>query len=204
MTTCYAYVGGELDLFAAATRWKSYFRSHLEPYVGSEVLEVGAGLGGTTQVATDANGIAAFSNLSLNLLVGTWQLEFIDATKSLTAAISTAIVLSPGPAQSIIAWPAGPDTTFITAGETLSPAVKVIDKVGNGIPGVPVGWKTLDNLSLLPDSPSTQTDASGVASPGRWVTIPGVPGPFLIQASPSLSGLENAPLTLWAVLKPLG
>src|SRR5690242_18322946 len=50
MTTAFAYVGGELDLFAAATRWKSYFRSHLKPFLGNEVLEVGAGLGGTTRL----------------------------------------------------------------------------------------------------------------------------------------------------------
>ena len=48
--TEYAYAGSELDLFAAATNWKAYFRSHLEPYLGSEVLEVGAGLGGTTRL----------------------------------------------------------------------------------------------------------------------------------------------------------
>jgi SAM-dependent methyltransferase len=48
--TSFAYVGGELDLFAAATSWKSYFRSHLEPYLGRDVLEVGAGLGGTTRL----------------------------------------------------------------------------------------------------------------------------------------------------------
>jgi hypothetical protein len=50
MTTSIAYVGSELDLFAAATTWKSYFRSHLEPYLGRDVLEVGAGLGGTTRL----------------------------------------------------------------------------------------------------------------------------------------------------------
>jgi hypothetical protein len=48
--TDFAYVGGELDLFAAATNWKSYFRSHLDSYLGNEVLEVGAGLGGTTRL----------------------------------------------------------------------------------------------------------------------------------------------------------
>jgi hypothetical protein len=46
----YAYVGGELDLFASAINWKTYFRSHLDPYLGDEVLEVGAGIGGTTQL----------------------------------------------------------------------------------------------------------------------------------------------------------
>lgn len=48
--TDFTYVGAELDLFAAATNWKSYFRSHLEPYLGSDVMEVGAGLGGTTRL----------------------------------------------------------------------------------------------------------------------------------------------------------
>ena len=44
----YTYVGTELDLFAAATRWKSYVRHQVAPYIGRDVLEVGAGLGGTT------------------------------------------------------------------------------------------------------------------------------------------------------------
>jgi SAM-dependent methyltransferase len=42
------YVGTELDLFASATRWKGYLRRRISPYLGPEVLEVGAGLGGTT------------------------------------------------------------------------------------------------------------------------------------------------------------
>ena len=49
MTDPYRYVGDELDLFAAATRWKAYFRRMIAPYLGTEVLEVGAGLGGTTR-----------------------------------------------------------------------------------------------------------------------------------------------------------
>ena len=48
-TDSYHYVGDELDLFAAATNWKAYFRRRIQPYLGSRVLEVGAGLGGTTR-----------------------------------------------------------------------------------------------------------------------------------------------------------
>lgn len=48
--TDYTYIGSELELFQAATNWKSYFRSRLAPYLGREVLEVGAGLGGTTRL----------------------------------------------------------------------------------------------------------------------------------------------------------
>lgn len=46
----FTYVGSELDLFASARNWKSYFRDQLAPYLGEDVLEVGAGLGGTTRV----------------------------------------------------------------------------------------------------------------------------------------------------------
>lgn len=50
MSTDFTYVGSELDLFSAAKNWKSYFRDRLKPYLGDDVLEVGAGLGGTTKV----------------------------------------------------------------------------------------------------------------------------------------------------------
>jgi len=49
----YVYVGTELDLFATAERWKSYVRRRVQPYVGRQVLEVGAGTGGTTRVLCD-------------------------------------------------------------------------------------------------------------------------------------------------------
>jgi SAM-dependent methyltransferase len=44
------YVGTELELFATATRWKTYLRDVVAPYLGARVLEVGAGLGHTTQI----------------------------------------------------------------------------------------------------------------------------------------------------------
>jgi SAM-dependent methyltransferase len=44
------YVGTELDLFEAATNWKSYWGSRVRPYLGPRVLEIGAGHGGTTRV----------------------------------------------------------------------------------------------------------------------------------------------------------
>ena len=49
MSTSFTYAGSELDLFSAAKNWKSYFRDQLAPYLGEDVLEVGAGLGGTTR-----------------------------------------------------------------------------------------------------------------------------------------------------------
>ena len=40
------YPGGELELFAGATNWKSYIGGLLSPYLGETVLDVGAGIGG--------------------------------------------------------------------------------------------------------------------------------------------------------------
>ena len=43
----YTYQGDELDLFRHATRWKRYYAGKLAPYIKGDVLEVGAGIGGT-------------------------------------------------------------------------------------------------------------------------------------------------------------
>jgi SAM-dependent methyltransferase len=43
--TAGTYVGGELELFAAATRWKSYVGRVLRRFIVGRVLEVGAGIG---------------------------------------------------------------------------------------------------------------------------------------------------------------
>ena len=49
----YTYEGDELPTFAEAVRWKRYFRSKLRPWLTGDVLEVGAGQGGTTQLLYD-------------------------------------------------------------------------------------------------------------------------------------------------------
>lgn len=49
----YTYVGSELDLFAHAVNWKAYFHARLAPYIQGDVLEIGAGIGGTTRTLCD-------------------------------------------------------------------------------------------------------------------------------------------------------
>ncbi len=46
------YVGSELELFADAHHWKAYFSDRIRAHLGVNVIEVGAGLGGTTAVLT--------------------------------------------------------------------------------------------------------------------------------------------------------
>jgi SAM-dependent methyltransferase len=44
----FKYVGAELELFAAAHNWKSYWSHHIQPFIAGDVLEVGAGIGSNT------------------------------------------------------------------------------------------------------------------------------------------------------------
>lgn len=45
----FVYVGSELDLFAQAENWKRYYGRFLRRFIAGRVLEVGAGIGGTTR-----------------------------------------------------------------------------------------------------------------------------------------------------------
>ncbi len=52
MSNAEHYGGTELELFAAAHNWKAYVAAQIEPHLGPYVLEVGAGLGGSTAALT--------------------------------------------------------------------------------------------------------------------------------------------------------
>ena len=45
----FKYAGDELDVFRIAVNWRKYWGSKIDQYLGNRVLEVGAGIGGTTQ-----------------------------------------------------------------------------------------------------------------------------------------------------------
>jgi len=46
----YSYIGSELQLFANATKWRAYWSSFVIPFLGENVLEVGAGIGTLTNL----------------------------------------------------------------------------------------------------------------------------------------------------------
>lgn len=53
--TSYSYIGSELELFSEARNWKSYYQQSIKKYLGAEVLEVGAGIGSTTEFLCRGN-----------------------------------------------------------------------------------------------------------------------------------------------------
>jgi SAM-dependent methyltransferase len=56
--TTFQYQGDELEVFAHATNWKSYFGSHLRPLLCGRVLEVGSGVGATTRLLCDGRQVS--------------------------------------------------------------------------------------------------------------------------------------------------
>jgi SAM-dependent methyltransferase len=48
--SAFHYTGDELALFGRARRWKRYLAKEIAPFVRGKVLEVGAGIGGTTRL----------------------------------------------------------------------------------------------------------------------------------------------------------
>jgi SAM-dependent methyltransferase len=48
--TSRTYEGSELELFAKAVHWKGYWGKVVRPYLGSRVLDVGAGIGSTARL----------------------------------------------------------------------------------------------------------------------------------------------------------
>lgn len=49
------YIGSELELFSNATNWKKYWIKKINPFIGNQVLEVGAGIGTNTQLLIENN-----------------------------------------------------------------------------------------------------------------------------------------------------
>jgi hypothetical protein len=185
----------------------------LRPHTAS--VAVDQGLAGTTSVTTDANGTATFSDLTLNLSVGLWQLIFFDARESLAVAISDDIALSAGPVDAMIQLPpdssksvfafSGDTSYFSLAGDVIYPRVQVIDAVGNGVPGIAVSFASVDESSFLDGSKNltTKTDADGFATPGGWV-MPGSSNfsTFAMQASADIPGSKGLQLVLYATWQP--
>ncbi len=54
-TASYVYPGGELGVFESAVRWKEYWTRTVMPYIGGDVVEVGAGIGANLLYLTRAS-----------------------------------------------------------------------------------------------------------------------------------------------------
>ena len=116
---------------------------------------------GGTQV-TNATGVATATSWTLGTLAGVNTLNV--TAEGLPAITMTATTRAGTPTAASIAAGAGQSAMVATA-VTTAPSVRVLDVYGNPVPDVPV---TFSVQSGSIERPTTQTDASGVASGGRW------------------------------------
>ena len=49
----FQYGGSELEVFQYAVNWKAYFRAYISEYLTGDILEVGGGIGATTELLCD-------------------------------------------------------------------------------------------------------------------------------------------------------
>ena len=159
----------------------------------------GGTLNGTTIVATNASGIATFTNLSITGLTGVKTLGF--AASSLTGTTSNGITLAAGPATQLT-MTLQPSTTA-TNGTALAqqPQIQLRDGGGNPVSAAGV----LITAAVGAGSPAgtvsnetATTNGSGLAT-FTGLTITGLVGSYTLQfTSPSLTSVTSGSITLSA------
>lgn len=122
-----------------------------------------ATLGGTLTVNA-INGIATFSNLTLNRAGSGYVLR--AAASGLTAATSSSFNVAAGGASTLTAVNSVPATTTVGSAVSPAPSVKLTDAGGNPVSGVTVTFATVGGGSV--SGASQVTDAQGIATVGGW------------------------------------
>lgn len=154
----------------------------------------GGSLGGTLTVATDANGRATFTDLSISGTGGTRTLEF--SSPGIVTIVSNSIVLSAGPAA-VVQVNDG-DAQSVNAGSAVptAPSVRVTDASGNPVQGATVTFAVVTGNGTI-TAGLQQTDANGVARVGSWTLGP-LSGPNSLSANVTGSGIGGNPVTFTA------
>lgn len=159
----------------------------------------GAGTGsllGTLSATTDAGGLATFTNLRVQGLVGTWDLDF--SAPSLTGVTSAGITVTAGTAQAV-AMVTQPQASTVDAEPlTTTPAVKLVDISGNDVDsaGVSIAVAPTPAGAALSGTTSQPTDGMGAAS-FSGLSLAGTAGNyFLAFTGTSLTGVQSSAIQL--------
>lgn len=137
----------------------------------------GAGTTSAATSTTDATGTATV----------VWTLDTIARVDSMTASIqsgtSTTVFATGTAGAATTAMKVSGDSQTVVSDSTSAPlAVKVVDRYGNPVAGVPVAWVVTGGGAL--SAASTTTDATGMAK--VTLTLGATPGPYTIVATAGL------------------
>lgn len=123
----------------------------------------GASLGGVL-TANAVNGIATFSNLTLNRAGSGYVLR--AESPGLAAATSTAFDITSGGASTLTAFNQVPANTVVGSAVSPAPSVRVTDAAGNPVSGVTVTFTLVGGGSVT--GATQTTNAQGIATVGSW------------------------------------
>jgi hypothetical protein len=161
---------------------------------------IASGPGGATlagsSATTDANGLATFSGLAINGLVGTYALRF--ESSGLTPATSGSITLGPG-APAILTLPTQPPPTAENGKELSNNVVaRVQDAAGNNISDVPVSVSVASGAGVVSGTTTRTTGSNGRAT-FNDLELSGLVGEYTLNFS-TAGGVSvvSSPITLTA------
>ena len=163
--------------------------------VTADLMGSGGTLGGTPNINTNANGVAAYTNLSLSGQAGTYQLRFTAA--NLTAVTSGNITLSAA-SLAITTQP----SPAASSGTPLpqQPVVRLVDAQGTPVSqgGVVITAAVVGSGATLNSPATATTNASGVAS-FSGLTLTGKVGSYQLSFSaPGVTSVTSTAILLAA------
>ena len=165
--------------------------------VDASIFAGGGTLTGTLTEATNASGVATFTNLAFNGNVGVRSLQF--SSGSLIGATTSAISVTAGPATKLAI--STPPSSSASSGVPLAvqPVVQVQDAGGNPSPtqGVTVTATVATGTGTLTNATAT-TNASGAAT-FSGLAITGPAGSVTLQfAAAGLTSVTSGPIAIGA------
>ncbi len=167
--------------------------------VTAVIASGGGTLGGTATVATDASGLATFTNLSISGIVGGRTLRF-DAA-GLTSATSNTVTITPGPAARLAVTVQPSPTAQSGVAFAQQPVVQIQDAAGNNVSqsGTPVTASIATGSGATLDGNTVAvTDGTGQASFTN-LRLTGSSGNFTLGfAATGLTGTSSNTIALGA------
>ncbi|MGQ0814322.1 MAG: hypothetical protein ACT4O1_07630 [Gemmatimonadota bacterium] len=136
---------------------------------------------------TNSTGVATVTSWTLGTKTGT---NTLTVTVENVPSISITATTAAGAASSVTAVEGVVQTGVVASTLVVAPAIRVVDMYDNGVPSVPVTFSLANGGSI--ETATTQTNANGVASPGKWTLGTGSGTQNLIARAGSLATLNIA------------
>jgi adhesin/invasin len=159
-----------------------------------QIATGGGTLGGTTSVASDANGLVTFTDLSIRGIPGVRTLLF--AADAFASAASAPIAVGVGAPTTIAPAEGIGQTATVNTAVAVAPAVLVTDGEGNPVSGIPVTFDVGSGGGSVTGGNAT-TGADGIARVGTW-TLGRNAGANTLEATVEGLDLEGSPATFTA------